>query len=149
VRRHAPDTGVDGYLVEEFRPGVEVVLGVVSDRDFGPLVLVGSGGVYAEAMDDVALGLPPLSHSQALKLIRSLRMHVLLRGFRGSPPVDEDALADLLVRLGDIALDYSGVIDELDLNPVIYSAGQWRIADALIRFAQEPKHPLPKDEVRQ
>jgi acyl-CoA synthetase (NDP forming) len=149
VRRHAPDAGVDGYLVEEFRPGVEVVLGVVSDRDFGPLVLVGSGGVYAEAMDDVALGLPPLSNSQALKLIRSLRMHVLLSGYRGSPPVDEDALADLLVRLGDIAVDYSGVIDELDLNPVIYSAGQWRIADALIRFAQEPKHPLSKDEVRQ
>jgi 3-hydroxypropionyl-CoA synthetase (ADP-forming) len=76
-------------------------------------------------------------------------MHVLLRGYRGSPPVDEAALAELLVRLGDIALDYSGVIDELDLNPVIYSAGQWRIADALIRFAQEPKRPPPKDEVCQ
>ena len=137
VRRHAPYAAGLGYLVEEYAPGVEVVLGVVHDRVLGPLVLIGSGGLYAEAIDDVALGLPPLSESQAVKLIRSLRMYPVLRGFRGSPPVDEAGLARMLVRLGDIALDYDGVIDELDLNPVIFSADQWRIADALIRFGGE------------
>jgi acetate---CoA ligase (ADP-forming) len=137
LRRHAPNAADAGYLVEEYAPGVEVVLGVVHDRAFGPIVLIGSGGVLAEAIDDVALGLPPLSESQALRMIRSLRMYPVLRGFRGSPPVDESGLARMLVRLGDIALDYDGVIDELDLNPVIFSAGQWRIADALIRFRTE------------
>jgi acetate---CoA ligase (ADP-forming) len=133
---HAPDVAYS-YLVEEFVPGVEVVLGVVHDHALGPLVLIGSGGIFAEAIDDVALGLPPLSESQALRMIRSLRMHAVLRGFRGSAPVDETGLARLLARLGDIAIHYEDVIDELDLNPVIFSAGQWRIADALIRLRAE------------
>ena len=91
---HAPDVAYS-YLVEEFVPGVEVVLGVVHDHALGPLVLIGSGGIYAEAIDDVALGLPPLSESQALRMIRSLRMYAVLRGFRGPAPVDESALASV------------------------------------------------------
>lgn len=136
VAGSASNAATQGYLVEQYAPGVEVVLGLIRDPSFGPLVLVGTGGIYAEAIDDVALGVPPLSRPQALRLIRSLRLHKLLRGFRGSPPVDEDGLATLLVRLAEIGLDHDGVIEEMDLNPVIFSAGQWRIADALIRLAE-------------
>jgi acetate---CoA ligase (ADP-forming) len=130
----APDARIDGYLVQRYVPGVEVLLGIARDPDFGPVVLVGTGGTVAEAIDDVAVALPPLSERTALALIDSLRGRILLRGFRGTPPVDEPALATLLVRLADIACTYSDRIEELDLNPVVYAEGRWQVADALVHL---------------
>jgi acyl-CoA synthetase (NDP forming) len=128
---------VDGYLVEEFAPGLEMVLGVVRDPTFGPFVIVGTGGVYAEALDDVALGLAPLSVDQAGRLVRSLRGHRLLEGFRGSPPADEQALVNLVVTLSGLAASYADYLAEADLNPLIFSGGAWRVADALVRLAPD------------
>ncbi len=126
--------GGEGYLVEEFIPGTEVVLGIMTDPVFGPFVMVGIGGVQAEAINDVAIGYPPLSETTALHMIRSLRGYRLLTGFRGSEPTDEIALAALVARLGLIAVQHRGVIDEVDLNPVVFSGGEWRAADAVVRI---------------
>ena len=136
----APTAILDGYLVEEYAPGLEMVLGIVRDPAFGPFVLVGTGGTYAEAIDDVALGLAPLSPAQAERLVRSLRGHRLLGGFRGSPPADERSLINLVVTLSGIAVSYADYISEMDINPLIFSAGAWRVADALVRLARMP-HP--------
>ena len=125
---------VDGYLVEEFVPGQEIILGVSPDGTFGPFVLAGLGGVLAEAVDDVALGHAPVGVEGAHRMLGSLRGRRLLEGFRGSEPVDLPALAELIERLSRIAVDYAGVIADIDLNPVVFSGGRWRAVDAVVRL---------------
>lgn len=134
LRTRAPNARIDGFLVERHLPGVEMIAGIAPDPTFGPMVLVGTGGTAAELVDDVAVGAPPLSLDRARRLIGSLRGRRALDGFRGAPPADVDALAGLLVRLAEIAVDYRDQIAELDLNPVVYAAGRWWIADALLRL---------------
>lgn len=133
--RQDPSMTIRGFLVEEYAPGLEMILGIAKDSTFGPMVLVGAGGVYAEALDDVSLGVAPLSGDQALRLIQSLKGYRLLRGLRGSPVADEEALARLLAELSQVAVAYAGVIDEVDVNPLIFSGGRWYAADALVRLA--------------
>jgi acyl-CoA synthetase (NDP forming) len=131
---HAPGVPADGYLVEEFVPGLEVILGIAPDETFGPFVLVGLGGVLAEAIDDVALGHAPVSRERAIRMLGSLRGRRLLEGFRGSEPADQGALADLIVELSRVAASYGGVIADLDINPLVFSHGRWRAADAVVRL---------------
>lgn len=134
LRASTPDAAVDGYLVEEYAPGTEMVTGFVTDPALGPLVVVGTGGSLAEAIDDVALAVPPFGVERALDLIRSLRGYRLLRGYRGSPGADEDALAALVARLSHLAVTYVDVVEEIEVNPVVHANGHWRAADALVRL---------------
>jgi len=133
--RHAPGAAIDGVLVEPMAPrGVEIIIGVVRDPTFGPVVTVGAGGVTTELFRDVAYALAPLDEAAAAALIRTLRSAPLLDGFRGAPPADMAALAklvSLVSRLADAARDR---ISELELNPVIVHAqGQGcTVADALL-----------------
>lgn len=135
VAAHSPAARIEGALIEEFAPGIEMILGTVRDDTFGPIVLVGTGGVLAEALDDVALALAPVSEEDAGRMIASLRGRRLLQGFRGAPPADEKGLASLIARLSRIAVAYEAGIASIDLNPVVYAGGQWRAADALIVVA--------------
>ncbi len=132
ARSFAPDALIEGALVEAFAPGAEIILGSLRDETFGPMVLIGSGGILAEAMGDAALGLAPVSEEDAARMIESLRGRPLLQGFRGAPPADEPALAKLAARLSRAAAAYRDHIEEMDLNPVVFSGGEWRIADALV-----------------
>jgi acetyltransferase len=99
--------------------GTEVILGMLRDPDFGPVVVFGSGGVLVELLQDSSLRLPPLSHEEALAMIQETRGARLLGGFRGRPPADVAALADALVRLSQLALDLGDVILALDINPLM------------------------------
>jgi len=135
VTTYAPSAIIEGGLIEEYVPGTEVILGIIQDPTFGPIVLVGTGGIYAEATNDVALALPPVTEHRATRMIASLRGKRLLEGFRGAPPADKEALCTLIVRLSDIAIAYRLNFSEIDLNPVIFSGDEWGIADALIRLA--------------
>ena len=114
-----------------------MILGAVRDETFGPMALVGTGGTLAEALDDVALALAPVTDEDAEAMIGGLRGARLLRGFRGAPPADEAGLAKLLARLSRIAAAYGDRIEEIDLNPVVFSGGRWRAADALIRLREK------------
>jgi acyl-CoA synthetase (NDP forming) len=134
ARRHSPAASVKGALIEKFLPGVEMILGIVRDPAFGPLVLIGTGGVMAEVFADVCLALPPVTHARAAELIRSLKGFRLLGGFRGGPKADLDDLADLVERVSLIAVEWGDRIEEMDLNPVAYSQGNWWALDALVRL---------------
>jgi len=112
-------------------PGVELLVGVRRDPQFGPVVLVGFGGIFAEALDDVAIRLAPVRPDDVREMLAGLRAARLLAGFRGSPLVDVDAVADLVVRLAGVAIDRSEWL-EVDLNPVILGSGGPVIVDALI-----------------
>jgi acyl-CoA synthetase (NDP forming) len=126
---------VAGLLVEPMAgPGLELIVGLRRDRQFGPVVLVGLGGVLAEALDDVALALAPVDRDEALAMLGRLRGAALLDGARGSPAVDRAAVADVLVALARFGVDRPDV-DEVDLNPVVAGAGGAVAVDALVVLA--------------
>lgn len=123
---------VRGVLVEPMAaPGIELIAGVVRDAQFGPVVLVGLGGVLAEVLRDTATELAPLSHDAALAMLGRLRGAAVLDGVRGGPAVDRTPVADLLVRLARFAIDRPDVV-EIDLNPVIAGPAGCLAVDALI-----------------
>lgn len=127
-RDHAPD----GVLIQPMaRTNVELIVGARRDAQFGALVMVGLGGVFAEVLDDVALGLAPLRHGDALELLASLRHAHVLDGVRGRRPVNRGAVAALMVALGDAMLANPSWL-EVDLNPVIASSTGALAVDALI-----------------
>jgi acyl-CoA synthetase (NDP forming) len=133
--QHHPSARMDGALVQEMVvDGVEVILGLLRDPDFGPAVLYGSGGILVELLRDSSLRLPPLTRAQALAMIDETKGARLLRGFRGRPAADVDGLADALLRLSQLALDLGDLISALDINPlVVLPAGQGVLAvDALV-----------------
>src|ERR1700694_1364015 len=135
AKKHAPYARIDGVLVQPMAPpGREVILGVNYDPNWGPLLMVGLGGVLVEALGDIALVSVPLDHAGARALLSRLKGAQVLGPYRGSPPADTDALIELMVRLSHFAADHADVIAEIDLNPVIVHAkGQGvSIVDALI-----------------
>jgi acyl-CoA synthetase (NDP forming) len=140
---YAPHARIDGVLVRPMAPpGREVILGVNRDPNWGPLLMVGLGGVLVEALGDVALAPVPLDRPAARALIGRLKAAKVLDAFRGAPPADIGALADLIVRLSHFAADHADTIAEIDLNPVIVHAkGQGvSIVDALIvKQARQPQ----------
>ncbi len=106
-------------LIQKQHPGrVELILGLLRDPQFGPCVMFGPGGVMAELYDDTAFAVAPLTHGEALKLIDRVRSRKILDGFRGAPPVDREAIARILVTLGEIGLNQPR-IREIDINPLI------------------------------
>lgn len=124
-----------GFLVQRMAGhGVEMLVGVVHDRQFGPLVACGAGGVLVEVLKDLAVRLSPLTVGDAEAMVRGLRSYPLLTGFRGAPPVDVAALQDVLLRISLLADDLPRVA-ELDLNPVIVHEQGASIVDARIRVA--------------
>lgn len=121
------------YLVEELLPaGLDLIVGGLRDPSFGPVVLVGLGGVVAEALGDTSLRLAPLSAGDGHEMLEELRGRELLDGFRGGPTVDRDALVALLRSVGDLLLAHPEIA-ELDVNPLRATGGGELIAaDALI-----------------
>ncbi len=121
-------------------PGVEVIVGVVNDPDFGPLVMFGLGGTATELYRDTVYHLVPLTDSEAESMVRAPRAAPLLTGYRGSDPVDLGALEDLLLRISTLA-DVVPELAELDMNPVIARPDGVAIVDARIRLAPPSQPP--------
>jgi acetate---CoA ligase (ADP-forming) len=131
----APNAKIDGVLVQAMAPrGQEMILGVTRDAVFGPMLMVGLGGIHVEVLKDVAFAPVPLSHDDALALIGEPKGAALLDGVRGAKPADKAALVELMVALSRFAADHADQIAEIDLNPVIvHPAGEGlSVVDALI-----------------
>jgi acyl-CoA synthetase (NDP forming) len=123
--------GEAALLVSEMVAGDrEFIAGVNRPAGFPPCVLFGLGGIWAEAIQDSAIRLAPLSSSEALDQVAAIRGRALLEARRGRPAVDREALADILVRLGRLALDFPEIA-EIDLNPIVIRKGEPVVVDAL------------------
>jgi acyl-CoA synthetase (NDP forming) len=134
VERAQPGLQLDGVLVEAMSArGLELVAGARRDPKWGPVVLVGLGGIFVEALHDVRLIAADATHGEIVAELRRLKTAKLLDGFRGSPPVDVDAVADVAVALGRL-MQAHPEIDEIDVNPLVaFARGHGAIAlDALI-----------------
>jgi acyl-CoA synthetase (NDP forming) len=133
VRRAAPNARIDGALVSPMiRGGVEAILGVQRDPVFGPAVMVGLGGIFAETIGDVAFRLAPFGLDDARDLIASLKGHKLLTGARGRPPLDVDALARAASALSCFAAANADAIDSVDVNPMIVTERGAVAVDGLV-----------------
>ncbi|RZL93539.1 MAG: CoA-binding protein [Variovorax sp.] len=120
ARKHAPQARLDGVLVAPMvRGGVELIAGVSRDPVFGPVVMVGLGGIYAEILKDVAVQVAPVSEEEALRMIRSLKMFPLLDGARGQAKADVAAAARTVARLSEFACRHADDVAEIDMNPIL------------------------------
>jgi acyl-CoA synthetase (NDP forming) len=124
-----------GVLVQPMIPGVEVIVGARVDPVVGPLVLVGSGGVLVELVQDSVAALAPVSQAQALAMLKRLKGFRLLTGFRGSAAVDLNALAAAIARVSEFASDFSEEFSELDINPIRCGPDRVVVVDALVVMA--------------
>ena len=135
---------LEGLIVQPMaRPGVELIVGVVNDHSFGPLLACGAGGTTAELIKDVAVRITPINELDADEMLRSLKTFPLLEGYRGSPPSDIDAVKDTLLRVSGLVEDHAEIA-ELDLNPVLALTDRTLILDARVRIkAAPPEPPMP------
>lgn len=140
--QHAPNAKINGILMQKMlKAGTEMIIGLNSDPQFGPMLLVGMGGVFVEVFKDAALYPVPLNHDEALYMLQSLKSFKLLNGYRGNPPADIEALTDMMVKISDFAYRKKDTLKELDMNPLfVYPKGEGvAIADALAVMYEEEK----------
>jgi acetyl coenzyme A synthetase (ADP forming)-like protein len=123
--RHMPDATIWGCQVQQMvKGGREVIIGMNRDPQFGPLLMFGLGGVYVEALKDVTFRVAPIDHREAQEMLGEIRSYNLLRGVRGEKPSDLKAIADTLVRVSQLVMDFPEIV-ELDINPLlVFPAGQ-------------------------
>ena len=134
--------GVDvkGILLEQMVPkGVELIVGLQNDSQFGPVIMVGLGGVLTEIFKDVAFRMLPISLSDAKSMLNELKGSKMLKGFRGSKPIDINMIAKALVNIGKLGVDNAGHFDSIDFNPVIVYPKSYCVVDAKILLRKEYK----------
>ena len=134
---------VEGYLIEEMAPpGHELVVGAVRDPNFGPLVMVGLGGIFVEVLADVAFRICPITRIDANEMLAELKSAAILKGARGRKPASHDAIIDVLLKLGGdngLLIQHAGDLKEADINPLIVSESGAVAVDA--RFVLSDEQP--------
>lgn len=128
VYKERPDAEVKGLKVQEQVEGLEVALGVKNDPQFGPMIMVGLGGIYVEALKDVSFGIPPISEQQAEYMIETLQSNEIFEGMRGEQDVKEP-VKDAIIRLGKLALDNHNKLESLEVNPLIVKGDKAYVSD--------------------
>ncbi len=131
---------VKGILLEKMVPkGVELIIGIQNDSQFGPIIMVGLGGIMTEIMKDVAFRMLPITTSDAKSMINELKGSKLLKGFRGSKPIDLNMVAKMLVQIGKLGTENADYINSIDFNPVIVYPKSHYVVDAKIILNHELK----------
>ena len=129
---------LEGVLVEEMAPsGVELVIGGLIDSRFGPVIMLGLGGVFVEIFGDTAFRVCPIDRRDAEEMIDELRGAPLLRGARGREPVNETRVVEALLSVASLLIELEGEISELDINPLIVSAQAAVACDARIVLSKK------------
>ena len=159
---HAPGSRIDGVTIQKMvsvKDSVELILGIKKDAVFGTVLLVGMGGITAELFGDKALGFPPLNERLARRMLESLKIYPLLKGYRGGKPKNIDKLIQVLIRLSYLAADFPE-ITELDVNPLLITPEDVVALDARIvldktikgkempEYSHLALHPYPEKYVR-
>ncbi|MFW5952187.1 MAG: acetate--CoA ligase family protein [Gemmatimonadota bacterium] len=137
ARKAVPDAEIRGVLIQPFvRGGRETIIGGTTDPTFGPMLMFGLGGVYVEALKDVAFRVHPLTDLDAEQMVKSIRGYRVLQGIRGEPPSDEAAITDVIQRVSQL-MGENPAIEELDINPFLVQESGGVALDARIRVNAE------------
>jgi acetyltransferase len=137
IKKHAPNAHVEGVYIEKMaEKGLEVIIGMTRDPQFGPMLMFGLGGIFVEIMKDVAFHLAPITEDEAIQMLKATRSYELLEGKRGVKEVDIHAIAVALQRISQLATDFPQ-ITEIDINPLIVGeiGNEPVVADARMTFA--------------
>ena len=139
ARRAAPEARIDGVSVQRMaEPGIEVIVGMTTDAQFGPVLMFGLGGVLVEVLKDVAFRVVPLTARDARQMVRDIQGFPILQGYRGQEPADLGALEGLLLKLSTFIEEHSEVA-ELDLNPVFaYAKGAVAVDARIVLSTTSP-----------
>ncbi|RJP18007.1 MAG: CoA-binding protein [Candidatus Abyssobacteria bacterium SURF_5] len=143
ARKHNPSATIKGILVERMAPGgVEVILGASRDPKFGPICMFGLGGTFVETIKDVTFRVAPMWEITAERMISSIKAYGVLKGIRGNPPSDIDAIKDCILRLSQLVTDHPEIV-ELDINPlIVYPEGRGCVvADSRILLSRVQRIP--------
>jgi len=124
--------GFEGVIVEEMVEGIELIVGAKVDHQFGPVILLGIGGTAAEIYRDTILRMAPINQGDVESMVRGLKAHRLLEGYRGSQPINLEGLTRLMILFSNLVMDIETHIESIDLNPVICSPERCVVADARI-----------------
>ena len=116
---HDPGATVDGFLAQEMVTGTEMLVGARDDELYGPLIILGAGGVMVELMRDVAIRLLPVKEEDVAAMLEELKSAALLDGYRGAPTADKEVLITAVVALGDFYLDHRHMLADLEINPLM------------------------------
>ena len=138
AKAYKADAAIDGVLIQEMAAeGLEVIVGMKKDPQFGPVIMTGSGGIYVEVFKDIALRLLPVDRKEAVKMIKETKLYQIITGARGTE-YDMDALADCLLKVSELVGNQPS-IEELDINPLfLYEKGKGaKGVDALIKITEE------------
>ena len=124
IKKEFPDARIQGVSVQKMaRPGIEVIIGISTDTQFGPVLMFGLGGILVEVLKDISFRIVPLARRDVREMIREIKGYPLLEGYRGQEPVDVDNLEELILKVSSF-VEQHPEIEELDLNPVFaYSDG--------------------------
>ena len=132
TRQNSPEARIDGVSVQKMAPpGVAVIIGSTKDTQFGPVIMFGLGGLLVEIIEDVSLKITPISPQDAADMLREIKGYKLLKGYRGQPPVDTDALVEMLLAVSGF-VENNPVVKEIDLNPVIAGTDSAVAVDARV-----------------
>jgi 3-hydroxypropionyl-CoA synthetase (ADP-forming) len=130
---------VKGVLLEKMVPrGIELIVGLQNDSQFGPVIMVGLGGIYTEIFKDVAFRILPITNADATTMIEDLRGKQILKGFRGAEPINLEMLSDALVKIGKLGTDMAAYYESIDFNPVIAYPNDYYVVDAKIILREKP-----------
>jgi len=124
VKRHKPDAKIIGMLVQEMAPSsTEIIVGSIKDPQFGPALMFGLGGIFVEVLKDVTFRIAPITETDAREMITEVKGYPVLKGYRGQPPADVNAIVKILMNTSRLIMDHTE-IKELDLNPImVYDKG--------------------------
>lgn len=144
AKKWSADIEIDGVSIQEMvpPPDFELIVGARKDKDFGPVILFGLGGVFTEVIEDRAIGLPPLNHLLAKNIMSETKAFRLLHGYRHFPPADIEKLEEILIRVAQLVTDFPQ-IEELDINPIFVSGPSIMSVDArVVLKPSRQKSPL-------
>jgi 3-hydroxypropionyl-CoA synthetase (ADP-forming) len=138
--RLSKDYNVKGVLLEKMAGsgGVELIVGLQNDPQFGPVIMAGIGGIYTEVFKDVSFRVLPITKEDAASMIDDLKGSKILKGFRGMPPVNMDMLATALVNIGQFGTEMAPYYESIDFNPVIFYENDYVVVDAKILLREKP-----------
>ncbi|HJU94511.1 MAG TPA: 3-hydroxypropionate--CoA ligase [Nitrososphaera sp.] len=131
---------VKGVLLEKMAAagGVELIVGLQNDPQFGPVIMAGIGGIYTEVFRDVSFRVLPITKEDAISMIDDLKGNKILKGFRGMPPVNLNMLAEGLVNIGKFGTEMAPYYESIDFNPIIFYENEYVVVDAKILLREKP-----------
>ncbi len=136
VSKNVPSARIAGILVQKMaKKGLEIIVGGLRDNIFGPVVMFGLGGIFVEVLKDVSFRVAPISYEDAYEMMREIKSAKLLEGYRGQPPVDKKAIADIIIAVAKL-LEENPEVDSVDLNPVIAYPDGAVVVDARVILKQ-------------